>query len=125
MSKEIELTAHIHVFPLNDGNMPEGYTEGELGTSAPDKKFDQNAKELVFMDPDSGEVIHYKMNGKMVRTIAAKLKQSNKSLDAQLKKEAADLRARALLAGGPGPNGSGGGGALLSPEQVRKISEGG
>lgn len=122
MGKDIELVAHIHIFPLNDGEMPDGFTEGDKGTSLEDKRFDPNAKEIVLMDPDSGEVIHYKMPGKMVRSIGGQLKMSNKALAAQLKKEADDARARTLLAGGApgaGPNGA----LQLTPEQMRQLKD--
>lgn len=116
MSEEIILIASINVFPLNNGVMPEGYTEGDKGTSHPDNKFDPNAKEIVFMDRDTGKVIHYKMPGKLVAKIARDLKMNNKALDGQLQKEAADERARALLAGENGV-----GGLQLTPDQMTEL----
>lgn len=116
MSKEISLMANIFILPLNSGEIPDGYEEGDRGTSHEHKRFDPNAKEIVLVDPHSGEVFHYRMPGKMVRMITGKLKQSNKSLTAQLKKEQEDERAREILAGGNGI-----GGPQLTPEQMEEL----
>jgi hypothetical protein len=123
MAKDTQLTAHIHIVPLNDGEMPEGYTEGDRGTSAEHKKFDPYAKEILFNDPDSGEIIHYRMGGVMVKKIAAQLKMSNKALAAQLVEEVESARARAILAGGTGPRPNGGAGtqAPMTPAQIEQL----
>lgn len=59
-------------------------------------------KELIIHDPDSGEVIHYKMTEELAKNLARKLKANNDFLLDEV--ERAQARARLVQ---PGQNGAG------------------
>lgn len=73
----------------------------------------QEIKELVLADPDSGEVIHYRMTQDLANTLGRKMKAKNSYLLDELQR--AQARARIEV---PGQNG---GGIPLSPEQIEEL----
>lgn len=78
----------------------------------------QDVKELILHDPESGEVIHYKMTQELCDRMGRKMKSSNRMLEVEI--ERAMARARIEV---PGQNGT----TPLSPEvaaELRKRSGG-
>lgn len=84
--KQINLVCQVEVQPLDDG-------EGE----------NSGMKQLVFTDPQCGEVVTYKMDPELSKKMSGLLKMSNKSLLAKIEEEQRQAQARALL--DPGANG--------------------
>jgi hypothetical protein len=112
--KRINWTCPIDVFPNNNGVVPDGFTEGDHGTNLAENVIDTHGKTLVFTDNDTNEIVSYQMTGNLCREIAGLLKMHNKALDAQIRKEQEEERARQLLAGGNG--------GQLSPEQMERMA---
>lgn len=86
--KNISLMCHLQVVPFTPEGMDGDEAEG---------------KEFIFTDTDTGEIIHYKMAGKMAKRIGNKLKMTNKSLQSIIDKEQADANAEEQARAGNGP----------------------
>lgn len=101
MGRRTILFATIQVVPyehqLSDGKKEEG-------------------KQLVFSDPENGEIIVYPMAKELADKIQRGLKMSNKSLQASLEEEARREQARMMIQGGDGA-------AAAMPPQAQKAVE--
>lgn len=71
-------------------------------------------KELVLADPESGEVIHYKMTQELADKLARKMKAKNSYLVDEIQR--AQARARLEVPGMPGN-----GGVPISPEVAAEL----
>jgi hypothetical protein len=109
--KIITLNCPVQCVPLNNGEAPDGAKIVDNGGQEPGT-FDPYAKQLVFTDQSTGEIIHYHMAGDLVKTLDKQLRMNNRAHADSLRESQEAAQAKAMLAGGP----------QMTPDQIRQMA---